>query len=263
MDPSEFVLESVMSLATHFAKKGIEITIEKAKEIVERICEKNPEVRGQINVDEMAKNIQARAGGVGQVAYNEETLARFLEIPMPDLPGVTPESLDAKQLYNHVRLEGEFQEWLKEWGYQVEVGIPLAGLRGVEYVPDVYGVFDTLHGQFEVCVSLVCDSPPDEDRVFALLGKIEAYAEAKKSFSYGDIFVVCTPNRFTQGALNAIGLQNEQESYAVFPIDGGDVYVLEQAQTPSDRLEELQDKVRQAEEEGRRSKIKKSGSEKE
>jgi hypothetical protein len=113
----------------------------------------------------------------------------------------------------------------------------------------------TLHGEFEICISFICDNPPDENRVFALLGKIEAYAEAKGSFSRGDIFAVASPHRFTQGALNAIGLQNEQEAYSVLGLDGGDIYVLENARSAKDRLEELQDKVREAEEETRRSKI--------
>ncbi len=260
MEPSKFVLDTVMSIATHFAQKGVAITVDKSKQLIESIFEKNPALRGTVDVDEIASKIEASAGGVGRVAYNEETLARFLEIPVPDLATLTPDLLDASQLYSHVRLESQFSEWLLDWGYEIERGCPLAGLRGVEYVPDVYGTLSTLHGNFEACFSFVCDNPPDEDRVFALLGKIEAYAEAKGSFSYGDLFAVVTPHRFTQGAMNAIGLQNEQESYAVFPLDGGDIHVLDNSPTPRDRLEELQDKVRQAEEEMRRSKIRRSAS---
>lgn len=249
MEPTKFVLDAVMAIASAFAQKGIEITLDKAKEIIGEICQKDPELRGQIDMDDMAKKIQATAGHVGRIAYNEETLARLLEVPIPDLATVSPENLDMDILYNHVKLESEFQEWLKEWGYAVELGCPLAGLRGIEYVPDVYGLLNTLHGQFEVCVNFVCDAPPDEDRVFALLGKIEAYAEAKKSFSYGDIFAIVAPKRFTQGAINAMALQNEQENYSVISLDGGDINSLESAQTPRDRLDEFQDKVRQAEEE--------------
>lgn len=258
MDASQFVLDTVMSVATHFAQTGVGLTLDKAKQLVQKVFEKNPSLRGEVDVDEMAKKVQATAGTIGHVAYNEETLARFLEIPVPDLATLNADTLDVGQLYSHVKLESQFRGWLEEWGYEVELGCPLAGLGGIEYIPDVYGVLNTLHGKFETCFSFVCDNPPDEDRVFALLGKIEAYAEAKGSFSFGDIFAVVTPHRFTQGAINALGLQNEQESYAVFPIDGGDVYVLENARTPKDRLEELQDKVRQAEEEMRRSKIRKS-----
>ena len=55
-----------------------------------------------------------------------------------------------------------------------------------------------------------------------------------------------------------MGLQNEQESYYVFPLDGGDIHVLENARDAKDRLDELQDKVKLAEEEMRRSKIRKA-----
>jgi hypothetical protein len=206
----------------------------------------------------MATKIQATASRIGRIAYNEETLARFLEVPISDLSTLSPETLDTRLLYDHVRLEGEFEGWLQEWGYEVEMGCELAGLRGVEYKPDVYGKLSTLHGEFEICINFVCDYPPSEDRIFALLGKIEAYAEAKKSFSFGDIFLIVTPHRFTKGGINAMGLQNEQESYTVLPLEGGDIYVLENARTPRDRLHELQDKVRQAEEESRRSRIKRS-----
>lgn len=261
MEPSKFVLDALMAITTGFAQKGIEMTLEKARELIQEICNRNPSLKGQIDIDEMAQKIQATAGHVGRVAYNEETLARFLEVPIADLATIKPDEMDFGLLYNHVRLEGEFEEWLKEWGYEVELGSPLTGLRGVEYVPDVYGRLNTLHGQFEICVNFVCDSPPSEDRVFALLGKIEAYAEAKKSFSYGDVFALASPFRFTQAGINAMGLQNEQESYSVIPLDGGDIHVLENARDAKDRLDELQDKVRQAEEETRRSKIRRAARE--
>ena len=258
MEASKFVLDAVMAVASGFAQKGITVTLEKAKELIEDICNKNPSLRGQIDIDAMAEQIQVAAGHVGHVAYNEETLARFLEVPIPDLATIKPEGIDLDVLYNHVKLEGEFSSWPSEWGYGIDLGSPLTGLRGVEYIPDVYGSLNTLHGQFEICINFVCDSPPSEDRVFALLGRIEAYAEAKKSFSQGDIFTLVTPYRFTQASINAMGLQNEQESYYVFPLDGGDIHVLENARDAKDRLDELQDKVKLAEEEMRRSKIRKA-----
>lgn len=258
MDPTQMTLEAVMAIASTLAIRGAPIAIEKAKEIVVSITNKNPRAADSVDVDAMAEKIHAAAGRVqvGQLAYNEETLARFLEIPVPDLATITPDTLELNVLYDHIRLERLFSSWLQEWGYVVAMGCSLVGLRGVEYVPDAYGVLTTLHGEFEVCISLVSDSPPDEDRIFALLGKIEAYAEAKKTFSFGDVFAIVTPHRFTQGALNALQLQNEQESYSVLPLDGGDVYVLENSQCAKDRLDELQDKVRQAEEESRRYRIK-------
>lgn len=258
MDPTKYVLDSVTAIATAYAQQGIKLSIDKAKEMIEDVLKRNPSLQGEIDIEDMAKKIEQTASPVGRVAYNEETLARFLEIPIPELATINLENLEEDVLFNHVKLEGEFREWFQEWGYEVQNGCSLMGLRGVEYISDVYGCFNTLHGQFEICVNFVCDTPPDEDRVFALLGRIEAYAEAKKSFSYGDIFAIVTPQRFTQGALNAISLQNEQENYYVFPLDGGDIYVLENARSPKDRLEELRDKVRQAEDESRRSKIRRN-----
>lgn len=258
METSKVIMDTVMAVATHFAQRGIEVTVDKAKEIVTGICERNPALKGQVDVDEMAQKIQTTTIRIGRVAYNEETLARFLEVPVSDLATIPPETIDTRLLYDHVRLEGEFELWLQEWGYEVEMGCELTGLRGVEYKPDVYGMLNTLHGEFEICINFVCDLPPSEDRVFALLGKIEAYAEAKKSFSLGDIFLIVTPHRFTKGGINAMGLQNEQENYTVLPLEGCDIYVLENAQTSKDRLHELQDKVRQAEEEARRSRIKRT-----
>ena len=256
MEPTQFVLEAVMAIATPLAQRGIEITVEKTKEIIEGICQNDPSLQGQIDIEEIANRIQTTTGSVGRVAYTEETLARYLEIPIADLATINPENLDLSKLYNYVKLEAEFQKWLQEWGYDIGLGCTLSGLRGVEYTPDVYGRLNTLHSQFEICINFVCGSPPSEDRVFALLGKIKAYAEAKKSFSHGDIFAVVTPYRFTQGAINAMALQNEQENYSVIPLDGGDIHVFESSQDTKDRQRELQDKVRQAEEEARRSNTK-------
>lgn len=255
MDAEQFLLDSIGQITIHFAQKGLAITTDKVKELLESIIKKNPALRGQVNIEEITKNLPTSTDQGSRTTYNEETLARLLEIPLADLATVTPETLDMSVLYDHVRLESEFTTWLEEWGYDVVIGHPLAGLGGVEYVPDVYGTLNTLHGQFEICINFVSDRPPDEDRVLALLSKIETYAEAKETFAYGDIFAVITPHRFTQNAINAVGLQNKQESYYVFPLDGGDVYVLENARSPKDRLEQFQDKVKQAEEETRRSRI--------
>ena len=258
MEVPQSVMDTVTAIATRFAVRGLEVTAERARNIIEELLRNNPELRRDIDVSELTEKIMSAAGQVGRAAYNEETLARFLEVPVADLTTVTPANIDTNVLYDHVRLEGEFSQWMQEWGYDAHVGSTLTGLGGVEYIPDVYGTLDTLHGAFEFCISLVCDRPPDEDRVFAVLGKIEAYAEAKGSFSFGDVFAVITPHRFTKGALNAITLQNMQEAYSVVAIEGGDIHALEGARTAAERLAELQDKVRQAEDETRRSKIRRA-----
>ncbi|NOR45262.1 MAG: hypothetical protein GQ534_06705 [Candidatus Delongbacteria bacterium] len=253
MDPEKFVTQAIMAITATLAKKGIDVTIDKVKELIANISKQNPSLRGQFNIDEVASKIQVTTGNVGRIAYNEETLARYLEIPIPDIATLNTNNIEMNVLYDHVRLETEFGEWLSEWGYKVQLGETLTGLRGIEYTPDVYGVLSTLHGQYEICISFVCDNPPNEDRVYSLLGKIEAYAEGKKSFDTGDIFIIISPNRFTQGAINAIALQNEQEHYYVFTLDGGDIYVLENSRSPSEQLDELRDKVREAEEQSKRA----------
>ncbi len=259
MEPSTFVDDAVMAFVTAVGKKGIQYTKEKALGILEDLTTKNPSLKGKFDIDEMAEKIQSNMDHVGRGAYNEETLARYLEIPIPDLETLTPEMINFEQLHTHIKLESEFIQWLDDWGYDIDKGTSLIGLRGIEYKPDVYAILNTLHGHYEICVSLVCDKPPDEDRVFALLGKIEAYSEAKHSFSYGDIFLIATlDTEFTPGALNAMALQNEQENYSVIPLDGNDIHTLEVATSAKQRLENLQEKVKQAEEETRRAKIKRS-----
>lgn len=246
MDPSTFVVQAALAVASRYAQRGIELTLDVAKELIKAIFDKDPTLLAQVDIDKLAEEIHSSAGKVGQVAYDEETLARFLEIPLPDLDDVTTEDLELTRIYDHVKLEGEFREWLKDWGYEVLLGHTLMGLESIEYIPDVYGKLVSLHGDFEICINFVCDDPPDEDRVFALLNKIEAYAEAKSSFSVGDIFAVATPHRFTKGAINALGLQNKQEKYSVFPIQGSDVYALERATNPRERMRVLQAKVKEA-----------------
>jgi len=252
MEPSQFIISTTAAIAAHFGQKGIEVTLDKAKEIIEGLCKKAGSRKGDVDIDDLATKIQSTAGHVGSIAYNEEKLARFLEVPLPDLRTITEENLDIELLYNHIRLAGEFEEWLREWTYEVDLECELRGLRGVEFKPDVYGELKTLHGRFEICVNFVCDEPPSEDRVFALLGKIEPYAEARETFSFGDIFLIVSPGTFTKGAINAIGLQNEQENYAVVPLEGNDISTLERAESPRNRLAELEDKVRQAQEEAKR-----------
>ena len=249
MDPSMYVQNTVMAIAAHFIARGMEMSLGKAKELIENFLVENPTLRGQVDADELAESILRSAGQIGLGAYNDETLARYLEVPRADLKTISVEDLDTQTLYDHVRLEGSFSEWLREWGYEVERGEILMGAGGVEYTADVYGKLDTLHGEFEICINFVCDDPPNEYRVIAMLGQIEAYSEAKTNFSHADIFIIASPHRFTHGASNAMDLQNLQEDYSVLALTGGDIHTLETAKDRENRLEELQDKVREAQEE--------------
>lgn len=258
MEIEKFVIDTIMALTAQYAQRGVDITADKAKEIIDRFCQKQPSLKNQIgDVDELIKQIRSIKGqNVGRMTYNEETLSRFLEVPIADLPQTSPDNIDINALYDHVRLEGKFQEWLLEWGYKVEIGEPLIGLKGIVYIPDIYGELTTLHGKFEICVSLICDNPPDENRVLACLQKIEAYADNKKTFSYRDIFAIVTPHRFTKGAMDAMSLQNEQRGYWVVPIIGSDINTLECVSSFKERLSEFRDKIKLAEDETQRSKYK-------
>ena len=258
MENMDFVQSTVAAVVAHFAQKGAELTIEKARDMVQEFINKTPGLRRQIDIDEMAKQIQDCAGSVGRTAYDEAKLARYLEMPVADLATVDPEDIDVKLLYNHIRLEKRFSDWLEEWGYFVECGAELIGLYGMEYVPDVYGQLDTLHGKFEVCISFVCDEPPSEDRVNSLLMKIAAYADAKTSFSYGDIFIIVTPSHFTSNSITSISMRNRKENYSIVALDGQNVGTIETQTNPDDRKEELQQEVRLAEDdEAKRNRMKK------
>jgi hypothetical protein len=68
MDTEQYVLEAVMTMASAFAAKGIEVTFDKAKDLVQEISETIPGLRGEIDVDQMAQTIQAAAGPAGRVA---------------------------------------------------------------------------------------------------------------------------------------------------------------------------------------------------
>jgi len=192
-------------------------------------------------------------GDVADDAYTEENLARYLELPVRDLATLNPETIEIDVIYNHVKLETLFSEWLSEWGYTVEVGPTLKGLEGIEYTPDVYGTLANLHDDYEVCVNFVCDRPPSELRVKALLQDIEAYSERKDTFSLGDIFILVTPRpNFTQTALTHLSLQNMQEKYSIVSLDGADIGKLVSRAQAESRMRTLRAFITDADEEARR-----------
>ena len=166
---------------------------------------------------------------------------------------MNPETIEIDVIYNHVKLETLFCEWLSEWGYTVEVGPTLKGLEGIEYTPDVYGTLANLHDDYEVCVNFVCDRPPSELRVKALLQDIEAYSERKDTFSLGDIFILVTPRpNFTQTALTHLSLQNMQEKYSIVSLDGADIGKLVSRAQAESRMRTLRAFITDADEEARR-----------
>ncbi len=258
MDPTKIAMDTVTAIASSFLKRGVELSQDKICELIKGMITRSPGLDSTVDIESLTEEVCHSIKSVGRTTYNEETLARYLEIPVPDLYAMTPDSIDLSVLFDHIKLEQAFAEWLNEWGYMVEIGHPLGAVGGMEYLPDVYGILSNLHGEYEVCINFVCDKPPSEDRVFALLAKIETYSEAKPAFSSGDIFMVITPHNFTLNASKAIALQNEQEKYYVFHLDGGDIFHMERSQEPEVRLEFLRDKVRLAQDETERAQNHKS-----
>lgn len=201
------------------------------------------------DLDEVASAVLSRKDQrAAQAQYNIETLARWLEIPEPDLPELTPETFDPNVLVQHIVLEHKFREWFNEWGYIVELGEVLRSSDApeLECVTDVYGTLDTIHGMFEVALNFVCDNPPDENRVIALASKLGAYANTRSTFSVNDVFMIVTPWEFTKGAAAAIRFQNRKREYCVLGVDGSVLHDLESAESSAGRLQELQERVRTA-----------------
>lgn len=187
----------------------------------------------------------------GLQQYNSEVLSRWLEIPEADLPTLTIDSFNADVLIQHVVLEKRFREWFREWGYEVELGETLrpADAPELECAVDVYGKLQTIHGTFEVAVNFVCDNPPDENRVIALASKIGAYADSRETFAQNDVFMIVTPWDFTPIANAAIRQQNKKRPYCVLGVEGSILHDLHSAENSNGRLEELQERVGQANQE--------------
>ena len=192
----------------------------------------------------LAKKLQR----LGQAQYNSESLSRWLEIPEPDLPGLSPDTFDPNVMIQHIILEYKFAEWFTEWGYVVELGEILrpSGAPELECVTDVYGTLPTLHGKFEVAVNFVCDNPPDENRVISLSAKMSAYADSRATFAQNDVFMIVTPWDFTKTAAASIRFQNRKRPYCVLGVDGSILHDLETAENKEARLDELQEKVANA-----------------
>lgn len=254
MEMDKIISDTVATIITSLAQRSASVTADKIKELIERLAERDPEFKRTLNLEELVAKVNTVDGeDPGEDAYTEENLARYLELPVRDLATLNPDTVEIDAIYNHVRLEHLFKQWLTEWGYIVEVGPTLKGLEGIEYVPDVYGVLSNLHDDYEVCVNFVCDRPPSELRVKGLLQDIEAYSERKETFSAGDIFVIATPRQnFTQTALTHIALQNMQEKYSIVSLDGADIGKLVNKTRSDGRMLLLRSIIADSDEDARR-----------
>ena len=127
-------------------------------------------------IEALANSVLRDGTPILDAEVTRKNLARWFEVPQEEFSMTPPEQLEPEVLIRHIYLENQFTSWFKEWGYDVEVGEDLEGLEGIDFTPDVYGKLTTLHGEFEICVNFVCDQPPSQYRVRALLETLEAVA---------------------------------------------------------------------------------------
>lgn len=245
------IQDAIASLLASFGSRAAGVGAEQVREWITSFRKSRPPIGcGDIDdIDAIVQSVLEQAETKqGQNQYNAEVLARWLEVPEPDLASMDLESFEPQVLIQHILLEQRFKSWFSEWGYKVELGEILrpAEAPELECAVDVYGRLPTIHGTFEVAVNFVCDNPPDEDRVISLASKIGAYADSRTSFSQNDVYMIVTPWDFTSVAKAALRHQNRKRSYCVLAVDGSILHDLECAESPAGRLDELQERVAQA-----------------
>ncbi len=175
--------------------------------------------------------------------YTRGQVARWYEVPLDEFDALPLSSLRPDVLLRHIYYERLVADWFKEWGYVVEPGEELEGLDGADFMPDVYAELPTLHGTFQVAVTLFCDNPPNTWRALGMLESIEAFAPRESEFGENDLYLVITPFRFREQASTHFRIQSQEESYSVVAIEGNDLQDLEHAHDPQSRRERLSDMV--------------------
>jgi hypothetical protein len=175
--------------------------------------------------------------------YTRGQVARWYEVPLDEFDALPMTSLRSDVLFRHIYYEDLIAKWFREWGYVVEAGEELEGLDGADFVPDVYAELPTLHGTFQVAVTLFCDNPPNTWRALGMLESIEAFAPKDSEFGEHDLYLVVTPFRFREQASTHFRIQSQEESYSVVAIEGNDLQDLERAADPESRRERLCDMV--------------------
>ena len=256
MDVNVVIQDALASVLASFGAKAADVGVEKVREWVEHSKRMSSAAIGReiTDVSAIADAVVAhQQSKTGQHQYNADTLSRWLEIPEADLATLTVDAFNADVLVQHIVLEQKFRSWFSEWGYRVELGETLrpADAPELECAVDVYGTLPTIHGMFEVAVNFVSDDPPDENRVIALAAKIGAYADSRESFANNDVFMIVTPWDFTPIASAALRQQNKKRDYCVLGVDGSILHDLESAESKEGRLEELQERVVQANQEAK------------
>lgn len=251
MDANSLIQGAMASLLSNLGSKTVDISTDKIKEWLERSKKTSASTLGREikDVDGIASAVLSQyESKVGMHQYNTDVLARWLEIPEADFVNLTVDTFSPDVLVQHILLEQKFRLWFEEWEYKVELGETLrpADAPELECAVDVYGKLPTIHGTFEVAVNFVCDNPPDENRVIALASKIGAYADSRETFAQNDVFMIVTPWDFTPIANAVIRQQNKKRPYCVLGVDGSILHDLDSSVDKDGRLEELQEKVSQA-----------------
>jgi len=239
---------AVEAIGSAFKKDSKELSVPDVKKWFED-ASGSVGVTGHVDLADVEKLTQAVLGRGTPLLDAEvprRNLARWFEIPQEEFNAPPASQLEPVVLIRHLCLEEMFKDWFKEWGYAVEVGEDLEGLESIDFTPDVYGQLRTLHGHFEIGVNFVCDTPPSQYRVGALLDTLEAYATESSDFKWGDIYILATPFQFGKGSASRIRLQSKQEKYAVIKLEGDDIYELQCARDAEARLAQLLEHVEKA-----------------
>jgi hypothetical protein len=180
------------------------------------------------------------------IDYSRRQVARWFEVPLDDFDSMPMSNLQPDILFRHIFHEKKIADWFRDWGYTVSIGEELEGSEGTDFIPDVYAELSTLHGRFQVAVTLFCGMPPNTYRVLGMLENIEAFTQRALDFSERDIYMLVTPFNFLEQASSHIRIQGHQEKYYVVPVEGNDLEDLEHARDSRGRMERLQEIVRRA-----------------
>jgi hypothetical protein len=215
------------------------------------ITEATRSLKGRVDVgpdqlDLILNATLSRAYGTGFESTRSQ-VARWYEVPLDEFDALPMSSLRADVLLRHIYYEDLWSKWFAEWGYGVSPGEELEGMSGADFIPDVYAELVTLHGTFQVAVTLFCDNPPNTWRALGMLESIEAFAPKGSEFGEHDLYLVVTPFRFGEQASTHFRIQSQEESYSVVMIEANELQDLEHAQDPGSRRERLSDMVDAAE----------------
>lgn len=243
----EILKAAMAAIGSTFGKEAAELSIDKIKDWFSKAAT-SVDVSSKVNTNEiekMAQDVLKTETPVLDAEVTRRNLARWFEVPQEEFATTPIAQLEPEVLIRHLFLEDMFKKWLHGWGYKVSVGEDFEGLESIDFTPDVYGKLDTLHGKYEIFVNLVCDYPPSQYRVRALLEILEAYATELSEFKSGDIYILATPFQFGRGTAASIRLQSTQEDYIVVKLEGDDIGRLQRA-NDDDRFAQLMEHVEKA-----------------